>query len=174
MSDMAMSPAIIPTIPTVSTTPVKPDPADAHPKDGVMLALLPITTDWCKMPLPHMTLVYAGTVQDLQPSDFNELSKDASMLAALTIPLNLKVMGIKQMGDQVKVDALCIQPSTELWAMRRAVEQWNASQFPFTPHATIGPAGTGVDVMPRMLSFDRLYVGWGEECLTFRLNGPRF
>lgn len=148
------------------------DAADAPVNIGVMIALLPMTTDWCKVDCPHMTLVYAGTTDELKPTDFNELAKDASMLAAISSPLQLKVTGVQVAGDTEKVDVLAIQPSMELWAMRRAVEDWNASDFPFQPHATIGPVGTSVqlEVIPRYLAFDRLCVGWGNEYLTFRLK----
>lgn len=153
----------------------KPDAADAPASSGVMIALLPITTDWCKIDIPHLTLVYCGTTDDLNPGEFNEIAKDASMLAALSAPLTLTVKGVKQFGQDIdRVDALDIQPSTELWAMRRAVENWNASDFPFDPHCTIGPVGTPLDFVPRSLAFDRIFVGWGDDNLTFNLKGSRY
>lgn len=151
------------------------DVADVSASKGVMLALLPIVTNWCVAECPHMTLVYVGTTDELKPSTFNELAKDASMLAQLSNPLTLNVKGVKQFGDTEKVDALDIQPSPELLAMRRAVEKWNGSKFPFDPHATIGPVGSmpmGVTT-PRSLAFDRLMVGWGDERLIFRLGQSR-
>lgn len=151
------------------------DPGNADIKEGVMLALLPIVTDWCVSECPHMTLVYVGTTKDLKPNIFNELAKDASMLASLSSPLTLRVLGVKQFGDTEKVDALDFQASPELLAMRRVVEKWNGSQFPFNPHATIGPPGSmPMNVMtPRTVVFDRLMVGWGDERLVFRLGQTR-
>lgn len=136
-----------------------------------MIALLPITTDWCRIELPHLTLVYVGETKDLEPTVFNELGKDASMLAALSRPITLKVMAVEIFGEEEKVDVLKLQPSPELWSMRRAVERWNASEFPFNPHCTIGPAGMSSMDYPRYLAFNRILVSWGEEKLTFSLNG---
>lgn len=138
---------------------------------SVMIALLPITTDWCRIELPHLTLVYAGETKDLKLTTFNELAKDASMLAVLSRPITLKVMGVEVFGDEEKVDVLRLQPSPELWSMRRAVEHWNASEFPFNPHSTIGPAGMSSTDYPRYLAFNRILVGWGEEKLIFAMDG---
>jgi 2'-5' RNA ligase len=149
------------------------DPADADAATGVMIALLPIISDWCKIELPHLTLVYCGTTDKLKPTDFNELAKDASMLAAMNPPLTLSVQGIKKFGNgEEQVLGLDIQPSPQLWAMRRAVEEWNASEYKlFDPHCTIGPIGTPVPYIPRAVAFDRVYVGWGDDNLTFNLKG---
>lgn len=146
------------------------DPADAEVNDSVMIALLPISTDWCKIELPHLTLVYCGLVKDLKITDFNEIAKDASMLAALSSPVTLSVQGLTKVGDTLDTLALDIQPSTQLWAMRRAVEDWNASKYPFDPHCTVGPVGTSMSYTPSTLVFDRVFVGWGEDNLTFNLK----
>lgn len=139
--------------------------------NSAMIALLPMTSEWCRIDLPHLTLVYAGLVPDLQPTVFNELSKDGSMLAMLSKPITLKVMRMEVFGDVDKVDALKLQPSQELWAMRRAVEKWNASDFPFNPHVTIGPVEIEKTIdIPRYLVFNRIHVAWGKDCLTFSLN----
>lgn len=139
--------------------------------DSVMIALLPITSDWCRIELPHLTLVYAGLKSDLQPTIFNELAKDAAMLAMLSRTITLRVTGVELFGrgDEPKVDVLRLQPSPELLAMRRTVEKWNASEFPFNPHCTIGPPGTFID-WPRYLAFNRIMVGWGKESLVFSMN----
>lgn len=140
---------------------------------SAMIALLPIMTDWCRIELPHLTLVYAGETKDLSATDLNELAKDASMLAMLSSPITLRVMGVEVFGDwgDGKVNVLRLQPSPELWSMRRAVEKWNASEFPFRPHATIGPAGMGsIMDYPRYLAFNRVLVGWGNENITFDLT----
>lgn len=149
------------------------DPADAPANEGVMIALLPTTTDWCTLDLPHLTLVYAGTISDLKPTDFNELAKDACAIAALANPFHLTVQEKTTFGDNRypgPVDVFKLMPNTQLWAMRRAVEQWHASEFDFAPHVTIGPAGTNVEYPPKSIGFDRVYVGWGDDQLTFMMN----
>lgn len=147
------------------------DVSDAPASEGVMLALLPTSTEWCKLELPHMTLVYAGTKDKLRPGDFNSLAKDAASLALLSRPFTLRVRSVDIFGggEEEKVDVLRFQPTSELFAMRRFVEKWNRSQHPFNPHATIGPVGSAQDV-PTFISFDRIYVGWGDESLTFLLR----
>lgn len=141
-------------------------------KKGVMIALLPITTDWSKLDVPHMTLVYAGEVDDLPETAYVELAKDAAMLAMLSRPVQLKVKEKAIFGsdDEEKVDVFRLQPTSELLAMRRSVERWNASEFPFNPHVTIGPAGTFLEFSPTYLAFDRVCLGWGDEYLTFWLK----
>lgn len=142
--------------------------------DSAMIALLPMTDDWCKIDLPHMTLVYAGKLDDLNASEFNEMAKDASSLASICRPLYLKVKGTEVLGkgdeENPLVDALILQPTQELLAMRRAVDHWNASEFPFKPHCTIGPTGLPVENRPYSLAFDRIMVAWGDDQLTFRLR----
>src|SRR4051794_22202162 len=143
------------------------DAADASESEGVMIALLPTTSEWSKLKLPHLTLVYAGVKSDLKPTQFNELAKDTAMLAALSTSMGLLVVAKETFGPNSDVDAFRLQPTTELWAMRRAVEKWNASEHPFNPHVTIGPTGTFVEFVPRSIYFDRMYLGWGDESLTF-------
>lgn len=143
---------------------------------SAMIALLPITTDWCKISLPHLTLVYAGDTTKLGPAAFNELAKDACSLAQLTRPITLEVTGKEQFGNwsdnpQDMVDVYRFRATPELLAMRRFVERWNASEFPFNPHVTIGPAGTSMnDQQPRLLAFNRILVGWGADYLTFNMK----
>lgn len=153
------------------------DPANASEDTGVMIALLPITTDWCKLELPHLTLVYCGTTDDLEASAFAEISKDAGSIAMMSTPIMLRVMGVEMFGggDQPSVQVLKLQPTPELWAMRRTVEKWNASQYPFSPHCTIGPPGSYMSGMelPSALAFDRVFVGYGSENLTFLMKGAR-
>jgi 2'-5' RNA ligase len=152
------------------------DPANEAASDSAMIALLPVTNDWCRQELAHLTLVYAGLVKDLKPTDFNELGKDASALSMLASPLMLRVTGVQVFGpDDDKVDVLTLQPSSELWAMRRAVEDWNQSQFEFSPHCTIGPSLGSPPIsynqnIPSYLAFDRIMVAWGDDALTFWLT----
>lgn len=146
------------------------DTSNGSVEDSVMIALLPNTAEWCHADLPHLTLVYAGLKKDLKPVTFNELAKDAAMLSMLTSPVSLNVMGKEIFGDSEKVDVLRFQGTSELFAMRRAVESWNKSNFPFNPHSTIGPVGTFVEFIPTQVRFDRIMVAWGEEQLTFWLK----
>lgn len=147
---------------------------------SAMIALLPVTNDWCKVNdphYPHMTLVYAGKLEDLSETDFGDLAKDASSLALVGSPLYIRVKGVEVMGkgddDNPLVNALVLQPTPELLSMRKFVEHWNASEFPFKPHCTIGPTGPTTSVpldLPTSLAFDRIMVGWGEEQLIFSLR----
>lgn len=153
----------------VNTTPTK---YDDQAKQSVMIALLPIMSEWSKIEKPHLTLVSAGDVEDHSELDYLELAKDAAMLAMMNRPIQLRVMGRDQFGGEgeEKVDVLRLQPSSELWAMRRAVERWDASEYPFTPHCTIGPAGTFIEMTPSYIAFDKICVGWGGEYLEFNLK----
>lgn len=146
------------------------DASDVSVDEGVMIALLPNEVEWSKIDLPHLTLVYAGKKSDLKPAVFNELAKDAAMLAMLSPPVYLKVVAKETFGSNADVDAFRLMPSSELWSMRRAVERWNKSEHPFTPHVTIGPVGSFVEIVPRYIGFDRILVAWGEEKLTFWLR----
>lgn len=148
------------------------DVSDAPASQGIMLAFLPSNAEWCKIELPHMTLVYAGTIDKRSLSDFSALAKDAATISMLLSPFILAVAGLSVFGDEEKVDVLRFRPTPELLAARRIVDKWNASQHSFKPHATIGPAQAHIDVRdyPRMVRFDMLMVGWGDEQLTFNLN----
>lgn len=139
--------------------------------NSVMIALLPINSDWSKLELPHMTLVFAGTTDELKPTAFNELGKDAASIAMISRTLTLRVLGVEIFGDEEKVDVLKLQSTPELLSMRRFVEHWNASKHPFNPHATIGPTGTFVEHIPSFVAFNRIMVGWGDEQLVFWLKG---
>lgn len=151
------------------------DAADTSEKDGVMIAFLPTTSEWCKLELPHMTLVYAGSKADLTPTDFNDLAKDAAAIAMLVPSFCLNVMSLDVFGpDDDKVNVLRFRPTPELTTMRGMVEKWNKSEFPFNPHATIGPATDLAPVYPpTVVGFDRIMVGWGEEQIVFYLK-PRY
>lgn len=148
------------------------DASDASANTGVMVAFLPTSSEWSSLELPHMTLVYAGTIEDRSPGDFNSLAKDAATIAMLHHPFALSVTGVEVFGDEEKVDVLRFRMTPELVAARRIVNHWNASQHPFRPHATMGPArGLPVNTLelPRVVGFDRIMVGWGDESITFKL-----
>lgn len=139
--------------------------------DDVMVALLPMTSEWCQIELPHTTLVYLGKISKLEPAIKNELAKTASNLSILSNPIHLKVSGVEQFGNVEPVDVLRLVPNSELLALRSFLEDWDNGEFPdYKPHATIGPAGGFYQDPPMMLSFDRILVMWGDERLTFWLR----
>lgn len=149
--------------------------SDQDYKQSAMIALLPTTTDWCKIKLPHMTLVYAGETKDLKATAFNALAKDACSIAMVCPRITLEVLGKEVFGNwsdkpQDQVDVFRLRETSELSAMRKLVEHWNASEFPFNPHVTVGPVGQTFVENPRYLTFDRVLCGWGEEYLTFRMR----
>lgn len=138
---------------------------------SAMIALVPVDAGWCKQDCPHLTLVYAGKIPDLVATAFNDLAKDAASLAMLSNSLWLKVTGLDVFGeDGDRVNVLKLQPSSELLAMRRVVEHWNASEFPFNPHVTVGPSYLGVDVIPERIGFNQILVGWGNDSIPFRMK----
>lgn len=140
---------------------------------SVMLALLPTTTEWCKIELPHLTLVYAGETEDLSQMEHNELAKVALELALTCPQLTLDVVTTDLFGggDEPDVDVLLLRPSPQLFAMRSVVESWNVSKHPFRPHVTVGPQGSLPSDIPTQLTFDRIMVGWGDTHLTYSLKG---
>lgn len=141
--------------------------------DGVMIAFLPTQVGWCKQPLPHMTLVYAGTLDNVSYAAFGDLAKDAITVARMMRrPFELDVLGIEQFGDEgKKVDVLTLSSTPDIEAARRHVQMWNMSEKPFTPHATIGPEGSAEGELPTKLYFDRIVAVWGPKKLVFRLGG---
>lgn len=146
------------------------DVSNAPANEGVMIAFLPTTSSWCNIDLPHMTLVYAGKISDLKPGDFNSLAKDAASLSMLTNPFSAEVEKIDTFGEpHEQVHVLKFWMTPELQALRSYVERWNKSQYPFNPHATIGPANEPLGPTPHSVFFNRIMVGWGDERMTFKL-----
>jgi 2'-5' RNA ligase len=163
--------------------------------DTAMIAYLPEDGSWCKQDFPHMTLVFAGPVDELQDSDLNVLGKDAISVARLTGPFSLPVTAVEQLGEEPDVvDVLMLYPTPQLLLARNIVERWSKDGFPeYKPHATIGPAGTafadnvpyydsGSDVsqsryqmmkrstLPDRLYFNRIAVCWGDKKMIFNTN----
>ncbi len=137
----------------------------------VMVALRPITTDWCKIALPHLTLVFAGTKQELAPSDFNELAKAVASIAMEFRAITLYSIGLDIFGTGLDlVEVVKLRPTPTLMMMHRRVSGWNKSNFGFTPHCTIGPRGSSNGDIPPVLAFDRIMLSWGEEELNFWLR----
>jgi len=142
--------------------------------DKVMVALLPIISDWANIQLPHLTLVYAGKKTDLSASDMDGLSKAALSIATLCAPITLRTLVKDVFGegtdDNPKVDVLRFHPNLELIKMRSLIQDWDASDFPFIPHLTVGPEGTwNADSSPVMVAFDKVAICTGDECQAFQL-----
>ena len=137
----------------------------------VMLALLPTSSEWCHITLPHMTLVYAGKMEELSAMAHNELAKAALSLALVCPAMTLDTLGADVFGgDEEEVEVIRLKSSPELLAMRSKVEHWNASEHPFNPHVTVGPVGSIGDTIPTRISFDRIMVAWGYDNLTYKLQ----
>lgn len=141
--------------------------------ESAMIALLPTTSDWCKIDLPHLTLVYVGEISELSQNMYNEMAKKGLALAMSCAPITLDVLALEVFGEGLdKVEVLLLRPSAEILAMRHAVEDWNGSQYhQYKPHATIGPVGSTKfdDPLPTSLTFDRIYVSWGPLNLTYKM-----
>lgn len=138
--------------------------------NNVMVALLPTKSDWCKIELPHLTLVYVGKLDDLKPTTFNDLAKAALTLALATRSLELDVLNVDVLGDEDKVEAFLLRPTPTLLAMRSVFDSWNASKYTdYLPHATIGPLGSFDGNKPNTMTFDRILVSWGDKNLVFKL-----
>lgn len=143
--------------------------------DSVMVALLPITTDWCKIDLPHLTLVFAGSKKELDNTSFNDLCKDAASIAQMARPIALEVTGREMFGNWSEdpsdaVDVFRLRAKPELLAMRNVVERWNKSEWPFNPHVTIGPPGVQIDFTPHIIAFDKIGVYWGKDAVVFNFK----
>lgn len=139
--------------------------------DSVMIALLPTTDDWCKIPLPHLTLVYAGEIDLLKSTAHNVMAKECLSLAMACKTLTLGVEGVDEFGDDIdgKVDVLRLSATPQLLAMRAVVEDWNASEHPFNPHVTVGPVGSLTGDLPNSLTFDRILLAWGTDHLIYHM-----
>lgn len=139
--------------------------------DSAMVALLPTTDWWCKIDLPHTTLVYLGEISKLVPEIREELIEVVSNISILASPITLKVSGVQKFGDDDPVHVLALIPNPEIMAIRSFVEIYDTGEHPvFSPHATIGPIGSLEEQPPLVLSFDKILVAWGEDNQTFRLR----
>lgn len=138
---------------------------------SVMVALLPINDDWCKIALPHLTLVYVGNTSELRPTDFNELGKMASETASKYGVVQLSVKGVEVFGDEPdRVQVLTFVNNPKLAQMQLPYASWSASKYPFNPHSTIGPVGSFTPPAPPAVAFDRIGVFWGEDSMVFWLK----
>jgi 2'-5' RNA ligase len=144
--------------------------------ESIMIALLPTSSEWCHIALPHLTLVFCGKISfyEKNPLAFNDMCKDACTIAMLGRPLTLPVTTREKFGNwgDGEVDVFRLGLTPELKAMRNIVEQWTQSEFDFNPHVTIGPVGSPVPDPPKYISFRRIGVFWGrKQELTFNM-GP--
>ena len=140
-----------------------------------MIAYLPVRGEWCKQPLPHLTLVYGGKITEQEYSVFNQMAKDAIIVSRLAGGFQLDVTGVETFGDDdEKVEVLTLEPTPDLIRARQLVEHWNRSEYTeFKPHVTVGPVGSARGVLPTSLYFDRVMVAYGNEDMTFLLNRGR-
>jgi len=143
--------------------------------DQVMVALLPIMSDWANIEFPHLTLVYAGRKSELSPSDMDGLAKAAFAIAMMGTPITLRTLTKDVFGegtdDSPKVDVLRFHPNLALLKMWNTVKEWNASDFDYEPHLTVGPEGTwDSKSSPVMVAFDVVCFCVGNERQEFRMS----
>ena len=131
---------------------------------SVMIAFLPVNSDWCHIDLPHMTLVYAGLIDDLPPTEYNEMGKKVLDISRGSKPFTLNVLGPDVFGDDEEpVDVLLLEETSDLKSLRAQVDHWNASDHPFSPHVTVGPLGSIEGNIPNRILFDRISLNWGDR-----------
>lgn len=155
--------------------------------DDAIIAYIPIDGSWCKHDFPHMTLVHAGLIADLNESDFNAMAKDAISAARITGTFGLSVTGVEQLGEGIdQVDVLMLYPTPQLLLARSIVQKWDNGKFPdFLPHATIGPVGSAITTadpapqfsqsymrqsLPTKLVFNRIVTCWGDKRIFFNID----
>lgn len=142
--------------------------------ESVMVALLPRTSEWCRIELPHLTLAYVGEIPDLQPSTWSDLLKAAITISSSFAPIVVSVLGVERFGEPDNpVDVLLLDSSPDLMAIQRTVDDWETGQFrAFRPHCTIGPPGAIVGItVPTEISFDRCVVSYGSQNTSYKLVG---
>lgn len=143
--------------------------------NSVMIALLPVSSEWARQALPHMTLVYCGELPDLKPSDKNEMAKVVHDLAFAFSSFEVDVIGTELFpsghNDAGFVEILLLRKTQKLTHMRAAVEHWNASEYMFKPHVTVGRMGLMPDKTPRTIRFNRVMLSWGKDNYTEWFQG---
>lgn len=139
--------------------------------DG-MVALLPVEASWCKIDIPHVTIIYLEDVDNLEKGAFYEISKKVSSIALATSIFSEKVIGVKIFGEEEKVDVLELQKGRQLLEFKELLDRWDSGTFPeFRPHATIGKMGSTEPLsIPLILTFDRIAIGWGDDYFVFRFK----
>ena len=139
--------------------------------DSAMIALLPTTSWWCEIELPHMTLAYAGKIADLNQVDHNAMVKTCLDLALTCYSIELVVLGHEVFGDEEQVDVLRLRSDPDVLALYSQLKHWDDGSHPFNPHVTVGPVGTIQDPekIPDSIQFDRIAVAWGDSVLPYKL-----
>ncbi len=142
--------------------------------DTVMIALLPKEAPWCKIELPHLTLVYGGKTFDAPIGFEGTIAKMGKTLSEGFYPQLVKVLWHSVFGETPDdlVDVFEVAISPDLRAMRKLVEPANRSEYTnFAPHVTVGPKGSYHmgDPMPETILFDRLHVLYGTKDTTYDL-----
>lgn len=142
--------------------------------DKVMVALLPIFSDGMQVDYPHLTLVYAGSVDSLSTSDLDGLGKAALSMALMSHPVTLRTLVKDVYGegieDNPKVDVFRFHPNLDVLKMRMLLQDWDASKFPFNLHITVGPEGSWVGEVPRLMAFDKVAFVVGTNRQEFQLS----
>lgn len=142
--------------------------------DSSMIAFLPTNAEWCKQDLPHLTLVYTGSVEEGGSDLFQELAFDSAVVATLMPRFTLLSLGVDQFGEaDERVDVLRLVSTSALDAVRRIVARHSKSEYKdYKPHVTLGPVGSSLMTdLPSYVSFDRLVLAWGDQKLLFHLAG---
>ena len=140
--------------------------------ESSMVALLPVETDWCRIELPHLTVVYLGNTFELPTSTKNELLKTVAAFSFDYGPLEIPTTGINVFGEAPdEVEVITLTKTKELSQMRDSVARWNASRYKdFKPHCTVGPIGSIVGNIPQKIVFDRVALFFGAEPIIHWLN----
>jgi 2'-5' RNA ligase len=143
--------------------------------DSAMIALLPTTSSWSTLKLPHLTLAYIGKIKDLPVTMHNEALKTAYMISLLHPKLTLDVVEQTVFGPpEERVDVFRLDLTDELMAIRQDVEAWDKRTYAYNPHSTIGPEGSFKGKIPSSITFDRILVAWGDDNQSFKLSGESF
>jgi len=95
-------------------------------------------------------------------------------LAADFPVMTLDVMGRSIFGkDHEQVDVFRLRPTMDLSEMHDRVITWNASQYQFNPHVTVGKVGSINKLTPKQITFDRVVLSWGDSNSIFDLQRQR-
>ena len=141
-----------------------------------MIALFPsnppMESSYWTTELPHMTLVYAGKIADLEDDDFNLMVIDAFKVALSNEIISLETAGVETFGpEDERVDVIRLIPTDTLLKMYDSVKQWNHSNYlEFKPHVTIGVHPTIVEEIPKYITFDTVAVCYGDLKKLFKLH----
>lgn len=146
----------------------------AEHDDKVMIALLPTTTFWCRIDLPHLTLVYAGDVTNLTQDDKSSMAKTVADIAKSFNPVPAVVLGTNVFGEgEEMVEVLELKLNEQLDVMRSMVQHWNASQYTeFKPHVTVGDLKFHGSLVPNIITFDRIGLFWGSDSPILQSFAP--